>query len=77
MDDGTEFSFENLWQYKARVGVLETELAELQQRMCIAEALRSKAWLTITMPTENDVWYAGYEGILAWQVQHIYMQYAI
>lgn len=56
-------------QLKVRAGVVGAELAELQQRMASAEALRSKAWLTITMPIENDVWYAGYEGILAWQSQ--------
>ena len=56
-------------QLKVRAGVVGAELAELQQRMASAEALRSKAWLTITMPVENDVWYAGYEGILAWQSQ--------
>ena len=58
-------------QHRARVGVLEAEIAELQQRVDMAEAARTKAWLTVTLPTETDVWYAGYEGVLAWQSQGV------
>jgi hypothetical protein len=58
-------------QCQARVAVLESEMTELQQRLAIAETLRSKAWLTICTPTEADVWYAGYEGVLAWQSQGV------
>ena len=36
-------------QHRARVGVLEAEIAELQQRVDMAEAARTKAWLTVAL----------------------------
>jgi len=58
---------------KARSSVLEAEMADLQLRMAAAETLRSKAWLSITMPTESDVWYAGYEVSCAYIYIYIYI----
>ncbi len=49
-----------------RIEDLEAEEARLQDRLAAAEALRTRATVTLLQPAEGDVWERGRPGRAAW-----------
>ena len=49
-----------------RVSELECEMERLEDRLAAAEALRTRAGLTVMQPSEGDLWERGRPGRVAW-----------
>ncbi len=53
-------------ELQRRVGELEAEMGRLEDRLAAAEALRTRAAVTMMQPGEGDVWERGRAGLVSW-----------